>query len=298
MHDYRLHVFRLVAEKLNFTQASRSLRISQPAVTQHIKLLEEYYGQPLFVRGAGAISLTPAGHALLEHTIKIEVMHAGLEKRLLAGLAVVGGPLKLAASTTIAQYLLPRWLGRFQQSYPQVELSLRMGNTEEVTGALLAKRVDLGLIEGPSNRRELKAVSFYEDEIVPVAAPNHPLAVSRKISVEQLQQAPCVLREQGSGTRRVVESALKRANIDPKKLNVVMISDSSETIKGLLETGMGVGFLSRLALRHELERKTLQVLSVPGLKITRPLRILFPQGPEPLGPAGVFVDFLQDSALR
>lgn len=296
MHDYRLHVFRLVAEKLNFTQASRELHISQPAVTQHIKQLEDYYGQPLFVRGAGAISLTPAGHALLEHAIKIEGLHAALDQRLQAGPAEVGGPLKLAASTTIAQYLLPRWLGCFQQQHPRVDLSLRMGNTEEVTGALLAGRVDLGLIEGPSGRRELKQSHFYEDEIVPVFTPDHPLARRRKITVAELQELPCVMREQGSGTRRVVEAALKKAGVTPLKLRVVMEIDSTETIKGLIETGVGVGFISRLALRHELARGILQEFSVPGLKITRPLGVLYPQGPGPQGVAGVFVDFLRTAA--
>ncbi len=296
MHDYRLHVFRLVAEKLNFTQASRELHISQPAVTQHIKQLEEYYAQPLFVRGAGGISLTAAGRALLEHTVKVEAMHAALDQRLQSGPAEVGGPLKLAASTTIAQYLLPRWLGRFQQRHPRVELSLRMGNTEEVTGALLAGRVDLGLIEGPSGRRELKETHFYEDEILPVMAPDHPLAAKKKIRVEELQELPCVMREQGSGTRRVVELALKRAGINPRKLKVVLDIDNPETIKGLVETGVGVGFLSKLALRHELARGILQEFAVPGLKITRPLAVLFPQGPGPLGAAGAFVDFLKEEA--
>ncbi len=298
MHDYRLHVFRLVAEKLNFTQASRELHISQPAVTQHIKQLEGYYGRPLFVRGAGGITLTPAGQVLWEHAVQVEKLHGVVAQRLHSGVAAVGGPLKLAASTTIAQYLLPRWLGRFQQQHPRVELSLRMGNTEEVTGALLAGRVDLGLIEGPSGRRELKATQFYEDEIVPVISPEHPLASKRKLSVAELRQMPCVMREQGSGTRRVVETALKRIRIDPRKLRVVMEIDSTETIKGLIESGVGVGFISQLALRHELARGTLQEFSVPGLRITRPLGVLFPQGPGPNGVAGVFADFLQTEAAK
>jgi LysR family transcriptional regulator, transcriptional activator of the cysJI operon len=171
MHDYRLHVFRIVAEQLNFTRAAAILHISQPAVTQHVKQLEDHYGQPLFVRARGGISLTPAGHTLLEHTVRVEELHHGNEQRMRAGQMLVAGPLRLGASTTIAQYLLPRWLGLFRRKHSGVQLSLRMGNTGEVTGAVLAGRVDLGLIEGPSGRRELKTERFAEDESCPWSPP-------------------------------------------------------------------------------------------------------------------------------
>jgi len=293
MPDYRLHVFRTVAEKLNFTRAAAALNISQPAVTQHIKQLEGHYGQPLFVRAPGGILLTPAGHALLDHTVQVEELHRAVEQRLRAGQALVGGSLKLGASTTIAQYLLPRFLGQFQQQYPQVELTLRMGNTAEVAGALLAHRIDLGLIEGPSGRRELKTECFAEDEIVAVVSPEHPLAKKTRVTPAELAETPCVLREPGSGTRQVVELALKRVGRDARHLKVVLESDSSETIKGLIETGVGVGFLSRLALRHELASGVLKILSVSGLKLNRPLQVLYPQGPRPTGVVGVFIDFLK-----
>jgi DNA-binding transcriptional LysR family regulator len=296
MHDYRLHVFRVVAEQLNFTRAAGILRISQPAVTQHIKQLEQHYGQPLFVRAPGGILLTPAGHAFLEHAVRVEGLHQGIEQRLRAGQVSLAGPLRLGASTTIAQYLLPRWLGRFQHSHSGVELSLRMGNTEEVVGALLAHRIDLGLIEGPSGRRELKTERFAEDEIVPVVSPEHALAKKERVTAADLTLTPCVLREPGSGTRQVVDAALKRAGINPKKLTIILESDSSETIKGLVETGVGIAFLSRLALRHEFALGLLVELRVAGLRVSRPLYVIYPQGPRPLGPAGVFVDFLKTAA--
>ena len=292
MPDYRLHVFRSVAEQLNFTRAAAALHISQPAVTRHIKLLEEHYGQPLFRRAADGITLTPAGHSLLEHAVRAEELDRAVEQQIRAGQAMVAGTLKLGASTTIAQYLLPRWLGQFQQKYPGVELSLRMGNTAEVAGALLAHRIDLGLIEGPSGRRELKTERFAEDEIVPVVSPEHVLARKSRITPAELAATPCVLREPGSGTRQVVGLALKRVGIDLRKLTVVLESDSSETIKGLVASGVGIGFLSRLALRHELALGRLKVLAVAGLRITRPLHVLYPQGPRPAGVGGVFVDFL------
>jgi len=297
MPDYRLHVFKIAAEKLNFTSAARALHISQPAVTQHIKQLEEHYGQALFVRGAAGLSLTASGQVLYEHALRAEAVEAELEARLRADESALRGTLKLAASTTIAQYLLPRWLGAFAQTHPQVRLDLRMGNTEEVGAALSAGRVELGLIEGFYARRELKSQKFLEDEIVVVAAPSHPLAKkNRRLSLADLAAAPWVLREPGSGTREVVERALKRVRINPKKLHVVLETWSSETIKGLVETGVGLGFLSRLALRHEVETAALVELPVEGLEIRRALQILRSQGPPPNGLAGYFADFIFEMA--
>ena len=226
----------------------------------------------------------------------MEALHLEVQERMRAGLALAAGPLKLGASTTIAQYLLPRWLGQFQQQHPRVKLSLRIGNTEEVVGALLAHRIDLGLIEGPSGRRELKTERFYDDEIVPVVSPDHGLAKKTRVTASDIATTPCVLREPGSGTRHVVEAALKRAGINPRKLKVILEMESSETIKGVVETGVGVGYLSRLALRHELAEGCLVELRVAGLQIKRPLYVLYPQGPRPTGPAGVFADFLAQAA--
>ncbi|KXU34055.1 hypothetical protein AXK11_08965 [Cephaloticoccus primus] len=296
MSDYRLHVFKIAAEVLNFTRAARELHISQPAVTQHIKQLEEHYGQALFVRGAAGLSLTPSGQLLHEHAVQCEAVEAELEARLRADAPLLSGTLKIAASTTIAQYLLPRWLGRFKQAHPQVRLDLRMGNTEEVGAALGARRVELGLVEGLYARRELKAQPFWEDEIVVVASPRHPLAQKRRLGLADLAAAPWVLREPGSGTRAVVERALKRARVNPKKLNVVLESWSSETIKGVVETGAGLAFLSRLALRHELTVGTLVVLPVAGFSIKRDLQLLRPQGPPAIGPVRHFADFLFEAA--
>ncbi len=296
MLDYRLLVFRTVAEKLNFTRAAEVLHISQPAVTQHIKQLEAHYGTPLFRRSPAGIALTDAGHVLFDHASRTLDAHGKIEAQIRAGLAVLTGPLRLGASMTIAQYLLPRWLGKFQQAQPGVALTLRNGNTEEITGALLAGRIDLGLIEGPSGRRELKSVPFFEDEILCLAAPTHPLARKARVTLAELAGAAFVGREPGSGTRHVVERALKKAGLTPGKLNVVLESSGSETIKGLLASGLGLGFLSRLAAQNELALGQLSIVPVRGLRIARPFYFLHLQGPPPTGPAGAFIAFSHDAA--
>lgn len=293
MLDYRLEVFRAVAEKLNFTRAAAALHISQPAVTRHVRLLEEHYGAPLFLRGPAGIALTDAGRRLLDHARQVDALTREMEARLRSRQPVLAGPLRLAASTTIAQYLLPAKLAAFHKQHPEVTLTLRAGNTEEVIGALLAGRADLGLIEGESGRRELRAEAFFQDEILCVAAPGHPLAGRARVSMDDLRGERLILREPGSGTRRVVERALQKAGLPPRRLAVAFEIQDSEAIKGLVAHQAGIGFLSRLAMRHELAHGLLAALPVKGLRITRPLYFLTPQGPPPGGAAGAFMGFLR-----
>ncbi|HEY0945302.1 MAG TPA: LysR family transcriptional regulator [Opitutaceae bacterium] len=296
MLDYRLQVFREVAEKLNFTRAAESLHISQPAVTQHIKVIEAHYGTPLFRRAAGGITLTPAGRVLLAATERMAALVHETEAALRDGQVQLTGPLRIGASTTIAQYFLPGLIARFRQQHRSVELTLRIGNTREVAEGVRAARLDLGLVEGPGERRDLRAVPFYDDEIVCVTAPGHPLARREHVRPADLATVPFVLREPGSGTRDVVERALKQAGLRPAALTLLLETESSEAIKGLVAAGDAAAFLSRLAIGSELALKRLVVVPVEGLRVRRKFFFLFSQGPIPAGAAGAFMDFISSTA--
>eukprot|EP00903_Cladosiphon_okamuranus_P003719 g3717.t1 len=275
-----------VAEKLNFTRAAEVLHISQPAVTQHIKTLEELYGVALFERGRGGIALTEGGRILLAHAEQVRELERIAEARIRSRSPRLAGPLRIGASMTIAQYFLPGRLGEFQARYPEVSLTLQNGNSEEITGALIAGRVDLALVEYPGLRRDLAATPFYEDEIVCLAATDHPLVGRKKVTAEDLREFSFILREPGSGTRSVVERALKKVGFGVSKMTIAMESSGSETIKGLIAAGLGLGFLSRLAAVNELELGKLAEIEIEGLRITRPFKILNRQGSVPTGPAG------------
>lgn len=296
MLDYRCKVFQAVAAQLNFTRAAEALHISQPAVTQHIKALEEHYGAALFRRGTGGITLTPAGQTLLAAVGRAATLERETERVLRNGQPELSGPLRLGASTTVAQYFLPQALGDFLSRHPAVELTLRIGNTREVTDGLRAGRLDLGLIEGPAHRRDLQTVAFFDDEIVCVAGPQHPLAKAARVNPAALASAGLVLREPGSGTRDVVERALRQAGLRPQSLRVILETEASETIKGVVATGAGVAFLSRLAVEAELARKTLVAVAIEGLTIRRPFFFVLPQGPRPTGPAGAFMSAVEHRA--
>ncbi len=289
MLDYRLHVFRTVAELKGISGAARKLNISQPAVTQHIKHLEEEFGTQLLLRSPSGIALTDAGYVLLDHALRIADLHDAVAQKLGQRRGQLRGPLRLGASTSITQYYVPPLLASFLREHPEVHLSFLGGNTEEIIGALLAHRIDLGLVEGPCRRRDLKAKSFFEDEIICVVAKNHALARNKSITVNQLLSQPVILREAGSGTREYVEQALRRAGLKPERLSVIAEVPSSEAIKGILETGLGLSFLSRLSVKEELKSGLLREVKIRGVSILRPFLALHHQGPVPGGPSGAFL---------
>jgi DNA-binding transcriptional LysR family regulator len=197
MENFRLKVFRAVAEQASFRKASERLNLSQPAVSQHIHALEEELGTTLFDRSGNRVRLTPAGTVLL----KFARRSAQLAREAVEALARIKGEprgeLRLGASTTVAQYILPRMLGAFQKQCPQVALSVTSGNTEHVVEVLLRGEIAMGIIEGPASSRELRKRRFLEDRMVLIVPRGHPWAAVREISLELLKDVPVLMRERG-----------------------------------------------------------------------------------------------------
>ena len=297
MENFRLKVFRTVAAQMSFRKAAEVLHLSQPAVSQQIRALEEEAGVRLFDRagseGHGSqIALTEAGRVLLGYaTQAAETMEqAG---RALASLNHdVTGELKLGASTTVAQYVLPRILGVFLRQYPQVKLSLVSGNTERIAEAVAEQEISLGIIEGPAMRRDVKTEKMVQDEMVLIVGPEHPWARRKSaITPQDLTMVPLLLRERGSGSRRVVERALKRAGLTQRSLHIAMELDSTEAIISGVEAELGVGFVSRWAIGKVLRLGTVRPVSVEGLEILRDFSFVRLAGTELSGTVAAFERF-------
>jgi LysR family transcriptional regulator, transcriptional activator of the cysJI operon len=288
LENFRLKVFRTVAEHLNFRKAGEHLFLTQPAVTLQIKALENDLGVRLFDRAAGRISLTRQGVVLLGYANKMAHLVSEAERELGTGDGKVSGELSLGVSTTIAQYVLPRLLGAFLEEHPNVQFSLHSGNTSAIVQLLLDGKVAVGLIEGPSRDRGVRTEPFMEDELVLITPPN---CESDHLSRSQLVTLSLLMREHGSGSRRVVESALEKAGFKLKSFKKVMELDSTEAIKSAVEVGLGVGFVSRWAISKELDLGLLKAAQVNGLRVTRHFALISPTGPEPQGPAGALRTF-------
>lgn len=292
IESFRLAVFRSVAEKLSFTQAAGVLHLTQPAVTSQVKALEQELGLRLFERIGGGVRLTPAGERLYAFAVDT---HNRAEQALREIGALSGeqlGRLSLGASTTIAQYLLPHLLAQFVQLHPRIDLSVVGANTAKIVEQLLARTIQIGLIEGPPGTSEIKVETFVEDEIVAIVSAEHAFAArgDQPPSVTDLADEPLLVREPGSGTRHVVEDALRKAGLGPRETHIVMELDSTEAIKSGVEAGLGVGFVSRWALRGN-EAPALRVIPIRRLEIKRSFLFIYPHGPLPEGPAGAFLNF-------
>ncbi|MBC8591666.1 LysR family transcriptional regulator [Oscillospiraceae bacterium N12] len=290
MSDFRLKVFRSVANNLSFTKASQELFISQPAITKHIQELETCYKARLFDRQGNKISLTEAGKLLLEHSERILDAYKRLEYDMHLLHDDYIGELKLGASTTISQYVLPPLLGSFIRKFPQVTLSLLNGNSRGVEVALQEHRVDLGLVEGIYRLPNLKYTTFLEDELVAVVHTRNKLSLPEEIEPKDLAGIPLVLRERGSGTLDVIERALQQHNIKLSSLNVMMYLGSTESIKLFLENTDCMGIVSIRSISKELASGTFRVIEIKGMQMMREFCFVHQQGQEG-GLSQVFMQF-------
>ncbi len=292
MLDFRLKVFKSVATNLSFTKASNELFITQPAVTKHIKELEAEFGIKLFDRIGNKIALTEAGRLVLLYAGQISTLHNDLLFELSRLRGTNEGNLRVGASTTIAQYVLPAALALFHEAYPGISLSLMNGNTEYIEKRLLNNEIDLGIVEGKPTNNDIRYSNFIDDELL-VFTSSKNKAIPNLLTKDDFLKLPLILRERGSGTLAIIRKALQSADINPKDLKVQMHLGSTESIKSYIKAGNGIGIVSRYAIEHELQSGMFRLLSIEGLSFQRRFYFISPQGPELQGQAKLFVSFLQ-----
>ena len=291
MENFRLKVFRAVSRHLSFSRAAEELLLTQPAVTQQIKALEDAYGVPLFDRSGGRIRLTEGGAALLPYAERLKTLADEAFAAVAAVSGTLAGTLALGASQTIGQYLLPNLVAGFLRQHPRVQVRARSGNSDAVLDLLVTRNIELALIEGPAVRRDVRVEPFMEDQMVLVVPAGHEWA-GTDVALAALEHAPLLMREFGSGSRRVVELALSKAGISLKSLSIPMELDSTEGLLSAVEAGLGVAFVSRWAVRNQLTLGTLRVAHVRELQLSRMFSLAYVAGPEPSGAAGAFRSFL------
>lgn len=273
----RLETFRAVALAGRISEAARRLNLSQPAVTAQIRQLEEAANRPLFTRHPHGVQLTPAGRALLETANRLHDLLEEAGSRLAAP-GLPAGPLQLCASTTLAAYVLPALLAAFQRAEHPDSLTLEAGNTEQVLAWVREGRFPLGLVEGPRRAPGLRLELFLADELLPVRAVKGPAALRRVRGIAELAAVPILRRESGSGTRAVVDAALKKADPGLAHRESDPVLGHTEAIKAAALEGLGIAFLSPWSIRGELRRRELEILSLPGLRIPRAFSWVRPSG--------------------
>ena len=253
MADRRLQVFHTVARLLSFTKAAEALHMTQPAVTFQVRQLEEYFNTRLFDRTHNRITLTEVGEKVYEYAEKIFEQYALMENTVKEMTGDINGVLMIGASTTIAEYMLPILLGDFKLKYPEVRIRLRVSNTDEIVSMVESNTIDLGVVEAPVANKSLVVTLCRMDQLVAIVPSNHPLTQFHEVSVKELVSYPYISREEGSGTREVINEYFNRAGLSFYDLNIVMELGSPEAIKGAVASGMGVSILSRAAIQKDLQ---------------------------------------------
>lgn len=269
MFDFRLKVFDTVAQRLSFTKAAQELHITQPAVTKHIKEIEQQFQTQLFTRLGNSIALTPAGHLLLKHTQKLFSLYNELTIEMHQLQHLHTGKLRIGASTTIAQYVLPAVIADFKKRFPEVHIQLRIGNTEQVEHWLKNQKIEMGFIEGATKSSSFKYTPFTKDEIVLVCRSEHPLTLKESIAMKEVEALSIILREAGSGTLENLSLALKPYGIQLNTTNSGIELAHTESIKSYLIHSDSVAFLSIHSILGELKTNRLAVLEIENLRIDR-----------------------------
>lgn len=262
MADRRLKVFSTVARLLSFTKAAEALHMTQPAVTFQIRQLEEQFNTRLFDRTHNRINLTEAGERVYHYATRIFDLYDEMENSVRELTGEISGVLTIGASTTIAEYMLPALLGEFKRAYPEVGLRLRVANTDGIVSMVENNLIDLGVVEGPVNNKNLAVELCRIDHLVLTVPPGHPLAGARSIPPREILDHPYISREEGSGTRGVIADYLRANGIDEQELNVIMELGSPEAIKGAVEGGIGVTIMSLTTLGKELSLGTLAAIDL------------------------------------
>lgn len=293
MNLHHLSIFFAVAETGSLTASARKLHISQPALSRELKAFEGRLGLTLFERHPKGMRLTQAGEVLRQYAHRLFELERAAESAMGEIAGATRGRLSIGASNTIGTYVLPRVLAAFRRERPAVQVTLFVGNTEQVSQGVDDMRFMLGFIEGPLHLKGLRTVKFQRDEIVPVTCPQHALLRKRHLAVADLSGEPLLVREPGSGTRELIADTLHRHGI---VAGDAMEFGSTEALKRAAVHGGGIAWLPRISVENELREGSLRELPLRQLRIVRPLMVLSREG-APVEPAAeAFLALLRQSS--
>ncbi|HEY9674281.1 MAG TPA: LysR family transcriptional regulator [Waterburya sp.] len=261
----QLRIFLAVAEHLHFTRAADALYISQPAVSAAIQCLEEQYRVKLFHRIGRQIEITEAGKLLQGEAQKILDQVALTERGLQELNDLQQGELKLGSSLTIGNYWLPEKISQFKQRYPGISINCTLANTEEICEGTATGLFDLGLVEAEVKltvKRSLEKEIVASDRLLIVVGKYHPWYDRSEVPLTELPTTDWVMRESGSGTQQSFEQALLNWGTEPYELNAILVLNSGEMVKAVIERGVGAAAISELMVAKELQLDTLRSIRV------------------------------------
>jgi DNA-binding transcriptional LysR family regulator len=275
MEDHKLRVFCTVAETGSFSKASEIIHLTQPAVSLQIQALEELYETKIFDRTSSSVTLTPAGEVLYKYSKEILTLYAQAEKDIGEITGLVKGSISVGASTTIGNYLLPPVIADFKTENPKIKIHLLVGNTKRVVDLLNSGNLDIGIVEGEIKKYKIISEKLLSDEMILIVPTAHPWGKKKDISMLDMIKEPFIFREEGSGSRQVIEKYLNKRGITTQKMNITTILGATEAIKEAVERGIGISIVSKWAVRKEAKGGGLAAVSFKEGKMLRDFCLIF-----------------------
>lgn len=266
MLETRLLTFLTVAKMKNYTKSAKILNLTQPAVSQHIKFLQEYYGVKFIKKNGRNIELTKEGEEFLKYVKELEIKEREIHKRFKNKSSIVK-TYNIGATLTIGGYVLPKILGEYKETYPNIEIILTVNNTQDILRKLLKDEIDLGLVEGPFDRNKFMYKKLKEDELILAVSPKHSFSKKEYIQLEDVLSGKLILREEGSGTRKYFENTLLDEGYSTKNLNIYMEVGSIDAIKALVEANLGYTIISKAAVEREINQGLIKTIPIKNKKL-------------------------------
>lgn len=273
MYFDELKTFVTLVEVKNFTKTAELLLMSQPSVSLHIKNLEIEFQTKLFIRSPKQLKITPSGEILYDRAKQLISMYEQTKQDILDLQTSVRGSLKIGASFTIGEYILPSLLYNIQKEHQALELEVVIGNTKEIVQSVKRHEVDIGLIEGQTNEKELSVHPFLKDELFVVSSATHPLAtMNRDIFISDLKDQVWVTREVGSGTREYLNHVIRSNGL---KVRTLLSISSNQGIKETISKGMGLSLLSNSVIHKEVNNGELAIIHIKDFQFPRTLSYVY-----------------------
>ncbi|WEG12585.1 LysR substrate-binding domain-containing protein [Pullulanibacillus sp. KACC 23026] len=289
--DQSLLVFVTVAEQANFTRAADILHMTQPAVSNHVHSLEKQMGTKLLDRTNKYVKLNKAGEIVYHHAKQILGLYTKMESLLADLTQMASGALKIGSSFTFGEYILPHLIAKLHDQYPLIQPSVTIENSTHIIDSVLRHQLDIGIIEGGDfSATRVNITPFMEDKMSIVVSSNHPLLFKKNLVPKDLEKETWMIREEGSGTRVLQDTAFNQMGISPQD---TMSFGSTQMIKESIEAGLGISLLSESTMRKELKWGSLSILKVDGFPMTRQFSLVLPDETYHTKATEVFITLLQ-----
>ncbi|OGP22698.1 MAG: hypothetical protein A2067_07650, partial [Deltaproteobacteria bacterium GWB2_42_7] len=250
-------------------KAADELFLTQPTISNHIKALEDEVGIQLLDRLGRNVLPTKAGEVLYKYAREIVRLKSNAIQELNEFMGNVKGSLIIGGSTIPGEYILPEYIARFKKGYPNIAVTLRLGDTQDIINLLIDGNIEMGIVGSRTDDKRIDRREFLNDELILVASPKHLKNYKKQMDIKDLRKLPFIIREKGSGSRKTLEETLKDVGINVEDLNIAAEVGSTEAVKQSVRAGIGVSFLSRIAVKDEIPNKTLVEISIKHLDISR-----------------------------